>query len=81
MNPAFMPPPPMPFSNASNAPGGGRFAVRDKLVGQRVIIGGRGLDKGKEGTVKDVNGNLYRVELSSTNKFVNVAKAQLFVYE
>lgn len=74
MNPdaQLMPPPSLAVAGAMGKAG------RDRLVGQRIKIGGPGGLKGKEGRVKDVNptSQVCRIELTATNKIVTVHKSK-----
>lgn len=49
---------------------------RDRDIGTKVIVKG-GSHKGYIGTIKDTNGLIARVELSSGNKLISIEKDKL----
>jgi transcription elongation factor SPT5 len=49
---------------------------RDKLIGARVVIV-KGTHKGYIGIIKDVNGNICRVELNTGNKVISIDREKL----
>jgi len=82
MNPDMqaMPPPGRPVLEESNialAGTAGTRRMRDPIIGMTVTIM-KGPQKGFQGTVKDVNGQIARIELSSNNKTVNIDRSRLY---
>ncbi|KAG9084752.1 transcription elongation factor spt5, partial [Ceratobasidium sp. 370] len=51
-------------------------APRDRLIGVSVMVT-KGLQKGYVGTIKETNGNIVRVELSTNNKVISIEKDKL----